>query len=220
MIRRLLLLATFAVVSAACAGDDPHGAIDRVVVGVEASGCGLEPTFGTGVAVAFRDEVLIVTSAHTVAGSSDVSLWRDARVPIPADVVAFDGARDVAVLRAPAIGIGRELQDPAVDVDGTAVVWSPDVGLESFDTSVTRLLRVTIEDIYVEDIVERRAFEFDGVITAGDSGAPVLDDTGAVLGIVYARSRERGVGFAVSTTELRPVLAAASDSPTDTGRCI
>ena len=85
---------------------------------------------------------------------------------------------------------------------------------------VTRLLRVTIEDIYVEEIVERRAFEFDGAITAGDSGAPVFDDSGAVLGIVYARSRERGVGFAVSTTEIRPVLAAVSDSPVDTGRCI
>ena len=78
----------------------------------------------------------------------------------------------------------------------------------------------TIEDIYIEDVVERRAFEFDGAITAGDSGAPIFGETGDVLGIVYARSRERGVGFAVSTTEIRPVLDSITDSRADTGRCI
>ena len=43
-----------------------------------------------------------------------------------------------------------------------------------------------------------------------------------VGGRIYAKAtdRERGVGFAVSTTEIRPVLAAASDSPIDTGPCI
>ena len=49
---------------------------------------------------------------------------------------------------------------------------------------------MTIEDIYIEDVVERRAFEFDGAITAGDSGAPIFGETGDVLGIVYARSRD------------------------------
>ena len=47
-----------------------------------------------------------------------------------------------------------------------------------------------------------------------------LGETGDVLGIVYARSRERGVGFAVSTTEIRPVLDSITDSRADTGRCI
>ena len=77
-----------------------------------------------------------------------------------------------------------------------------------------------IKDIYIEDVVERRAFEFDGAVTAGDSGAPIFGETGDVLGIVYARSRERGVGFAVSTTEIRPVLDSITDSRADTGRCI
>tara|TARA_Y100001954_G_scaffold14654_1_gene13827 strand:- start:169 stop:507 length:339 start_codon:yes stop_codon:yes gene_type:complete len=112
------------------------------------------------------------------------------------------------------------MSEPSTGATATAVAWSPDVGLESFDTTITRLLRVTIEDIYIEDVVERRAFEFDGAITAGDSGAPIFGETGDVLGIVYARSRDRGVGFAVSTTEIRPVLDSIADSRAETGRCI
>ena len=46
------------------------------------------------------------------------------------------------------------------------------------------------------------------------------DGPGDVLGIVYARSRDRGVGFAVSTTEIRPVLDSVTASRADTGRCI
>ncbi|MEM8709064.1 MAG: serine protease [Actinomycetota bacterium] len=217
-------LAAFVVAVAlgatACASDDPVGANDLVVVGVAADGCGLEPAFGTGVAVDHAGEVLVVTSAHTVAGATEVSLRRATGIPLPATVVAFDPDRDVAVIRADSVRVGRPIAEPAAGAPATAVVWSPDVGLESFDTSITRLLRVTIEDIYVEDIVERRAFEFDGVITAGDSGAPVFAEDGDVLGIVYARSRSRGVGFAVSTTEIRPVLDTVTDRRADTGPCI
>mgnify|MGYP003330835102 CR=1 FL=1 len=71
-----------------------------------------------------------------------------------------------------------------------------------------------------EDSVERLAFEFDGAITAGDPGAPIFGETGDVLGVVYARNRERSVGFAVSTTEIRPVLDSVTDSRADTARCI
>ncbi|MEM8709217.1 MAG: serine protease [Actinomycetota bacterium] len=214
------VLSLLALVGAACASDDPTGALGLVVVGVAAEGCGLEPAFGTGVAIEHEGEILVVTSAHTVAGADVVSLRRTTDIPIPARVVAFDPDLDLAVIRAGAIRVGRQLADPAEGDDALAVVWSPDVGLASFDTQVTRLLRVTIEDIYVEDTVERRAFEFAGTITAGDSGAPVFDDSGAVLGIVYARSRDRTVGFALSTTEIRPVLDEAGDAHVDTGRCL
>ncbi len=115
---------------------------------------------------------------------------------------------------------GRPISDPSTGAAATAAAWSPDVGLESFDTTITRLLCVTIEDIYIEDGVERRAFEFDGAITTGDSGTPIFGETGDVLGIVYARSRERGVGFAVSTPGIQPVLDSVTDSRADTGRCI
>lgn len=115
---------------------------------------------------------------------------------------------------------GRPISEPSTGAAATAVAWSPDVGLESFDTTITRLLCVTIEDTYIEDVVKRRAFEFAGAITAGDSGASIFGETRDVLGIVHARSRERGVGFAPSTTEIQPVLDSVTDSRADIGRCI
>ena len=49
-----------------------------------------------------------------------------------------------------------------------------------------------IADIYVEDLSERRGLEFDIEIVPGYSGAPVFDCSGAVLGVVYARSHDGG----------------------------
>jgi S1-C subfamily serine protease len=89
------------------------------------------------------------------------------------------------------------------------------------DTEVTRLLRVTIEDIYVEGEHERRAFEIAATVVRGDSGAPVIADDGSILGVVYARSRDRGgVAFAVSAIEIDDLLAATGTEPVDPDRCV
>ncbi len=220
MSARIALEAALTLAAVACGIDDPLTAVDWVVIGVAADCCSLEPAFGTGVAVIHGDQVLVVTTAHTVAGSDEVSLRQPLGLAVPAEVVAFDPDRDVAVIRANEMRYGRPMSEPSTGAAATAVAWSPDVGLESFDTTITHLLRVTLEDIYIEDVVERRAFEFDGAITAGDSGAPIFCETGDVLGIVYARSRERNAGFPSSTPEIRPVLDSVTDSRADTGRCI
>ena len=62
----------------------------------------------------------------------------------PAEVIAFDPDRDIAVIRADEMRYGRPMSGPSTGAAATAVAWSPDVGLESFDTTITRLLRITV----------------------------------------------------------------------------
>ena len=54
----------------------------------------------------------------------------------------------------------------------------------------------------------RPGLEVAASIDPGDSGAPVLDTRGRVLGVVYARSRDRAdTAWAVDASAVRSLLA-------------
>jgi S1-C subfamily serine protease len=86
--------------------------------------------------------------------------------------------------------------------------------------TVTRRIRVSIEDIYVDDIVERGAIEIDAEVVRGDSGGAVIRADGEVIGLIYATSRSRAAGFALNDDELRAVLDATAEAPVDSGPCL
>lgn len=218
--RTLVGFVAAALTLVGCAADDPIGDAADAAVGVRAAGCALVDGLGTGALVFDGERTVVVTSAHTVAGSDTITIERgEQRSEV--DLLAIEPTLDLAVLRAPAwSGAGRPLVDPAVGRAGRLAVWTADDGVSVAATEITRLLRVTIEDIYVEGEYERRSFEIEAAIDRGDSGAPVVADDGGVFGIVYARSRDRGgVGFAVSATEIDPFLATAGNTAVDSGRC-
>lgn len=198
-------------------------------VGLRASGCGLTNSLGSGVAVA--QPGLVVTVAHTVAGSEKVTVIDATGAEHRATVIAFDpgadlAALDVPTLASPALSIGR-VATGAV----TTLRWRPDDGVTHAEATITRRLGITIEDIFVEREVRRTGMELDAHIVVGDSGGPVIDTAGNVVGIVYANSKSRAnTGFATDDEELRKLLAAidlstvglkpASAERVDTGRCI
>lgn len=221
---KLLLLGVWlaaAVVAASCAADDPVGDAADAAVGVRATGCGLVDRLGTGALVDAGDRDLIVTSAHTVAGAASITVERHTRRS-EVELLAIDPERDIAVLSTPGwTEPGRRLDTtPSRGEAARLAVWNPDESMSVSETTITRLLRVTIEDIYVEGEYERRAFELDATVIPGNSGGPVVADDGSVLGIVYARSRARGgVAFAVSAVEVADVVADAGTDPAEPGRC-
>ena len=204
----------------ACTGDDPTDSPADAAIGVRATGCGLVDSLGTGAVISSDDRTLIVTSAHTVAGSHTITVERG-RSSAAVELVALDPERDLAVLTAPGWSDpGRVLSAPEQNAAAHLAVWNPGEEISVADTEITRLLRVTIEDIYVVGEYERRAFEVAATVVRGDSGAPVVADDGSVYGIVYARSRERdGVAFAVSSVEIDDLLSRTGVAAVDSGRC-
>lgn len=69
------------------------------------------------------------------------------------------------------------------------LTWSRDDGVTYDEVNVSKRLLVTIEDIYVEETVERRGIEVLGDVDVGDSGGAVLSSAGDVIGIIHAQSR-------------------------------
>lgn len=187
-------------------------------VGVVAEGCGLTATLASGVVVERPGQV--VTVAHAIAGATSISVVDHADRVHRATVRSFDKDRDLAVLDVPGLDVPALDRSEGVVGPGSTLIWSRDGGVAHDDVEVSKRLVVTIEDIYVEEIVERQAIEVRSDISTGHSGGAVLSPTGDVIGIIYARSRTRsGVGFATASSELDAVLGALADTTVANGRC-
>lgn len=191
-------------------------------VGIEATGCGLQPAIGSGAVVA--EPGLVVTVAHAVAGSDQITVIDHAGVRHDAELRLLDPASDVAVLQVDALQAEPlSLGSTTAPVDGHLLARGRRDNVAEVPVTLTRRIVVTIEDIYTEVEVERTAFELDGKVEPGDSGGVVVVD-GVAVAMVYAKARNvDGVGFALDEKELADAIEAAGNAtpgPIDSGRCV
>ncbi len=187
---------------------------------VVGQGCGPVGLIGSGFA---PQPDVAVTAAHVVAGATATEVVRPDGQRLPARVVAFDSAKDLAVLRVD--GLGQEPLTLGRAVPGTpaAVFGYPGGGS-----------RLEVSPAVVEARDTARVESFDGArsslreilrlrsrLEAGDSGAAVVDGAGSVVGVAFAVSTVRpDLAFAVSSTELQPLLERPLEAPVSTGACL
>ncbi len=192
--------------------------VSRSTVKVVGESCGRIQE-GTGFVV---DADLVVTNAHVVAGEDATRLERSDGTTVDATVVAFDPARDLALLRAPTIRRPPlEIGDTAVGGRG-AVFGHPGGGpLRLAPFRVGDRASATGTDIYDRGRVERDVLFLSAALRPGDSGSALIDRRGRVVGVAFAIAPDKpDVAYALSTRELRSTLAAPRVSRVDTGSCV
>ncbi|MDV2477478.1 MarP family serine protease [Rhodococcus zopfii] len=167
----------------------------------------------------------VMTNAHVVAGTTAVTV-ETAEGPLDAEVVLFDPAVDVAILAVPGLS-----SEPLLFADGTAesgtsaiVLGYPGGG--PYTASAARVresLQLQGPDIYRAGTVEREVYTVRGSIRQGNSGGPLVDEEGRVLGVVFgAAVDDTDTGFALTADEVSRQLAMAGSSviAVETGACI
>jgi S1-C subfamily serine protease len=167
----------------------------------------------------------VVTNAHVVSGTQAESVQiQGVGRSYDAHVVVFDPERDLAVLSVPGLPaptstLGTDLQRS----DGAVVAGFPLDGPYSLDSARVRdVLTATGDDIYGRPGVSRQVYSLYAEVQPGNSGGPLLSPSGAVVGVVFARSLDDPeTGYALTLDEVRPDLdlAAGSFSPVSTGAC-
>ncbi|MFT4218926.1 MAG: MarP family serine protease [Microbacterium sp.] len=203
--------------------DDPKllaaGASVARVSGV-AYGCGTTST-GSGFVVASNR---VVTNAHVVAGVDTPVVELPNEPARDGRVVYFDPVDDIAVIAVDVDAAPLELAK-TLDAGSPAVVQGYPYG-GSFRTvaaGVTWTGRSVVDDIYGERGEQRAVYALDAEVNPGNSGGPVLTTDGDVAGVVFAKDSVRAhVGYAMTTAELRPVVAALDDATqrVSTGACL
>jgi S1-C subfamily serine protease len=197
------------------------GSVVRVVG--QACGLGIE---GSGWVAA---PGLVVTNAHVIAGESgDTFVEAGSGDPgVQATAVVFDPRNDIAVLRVPGLG-PPPLRIAAAAAVGTqaAILGYPLDG--PFDAQPARMGSTQLtstDDAYGQGPVVRLISSLRGLVRPGNSGGPLVDRSGSVIGTVFASMTDAPIdapsGFSVPNSVLRPLLAraVASTGQVSSGHC-
>jgi S1-C subfamily serine protease len=190
------------------------------VRGTNSCGRGIE---GSG--FVYADDRLM-TNAHVVAGVDDpqVVVGDDS---IDAKVVFYDSDLDIAVLAfdsdaIPALPFTGD-DDPGQPKEPVAILGYPQDGpfdIESGRIRAKQTLRSP--DIYGDGAVIRDVFSIRGLVRPGNSGGPIVDSAGDVVGIVFAASvTDDDTGYALTADQVRDAAdeGRVSDTEKSTEGC-
>jgi S1-C subfamily serine protease len=153
-----------------------------------------------------------VTNAHVVAGSNSVEIDTPNGDRHTARVVLFDPDADLAVLFSPGLSLRPLLVVDSTPVRGTggAVIGYPGGGAEKVvPAAVSGTESATGYNIYGDTRVTRQIEVLAAQVIPGNSGGPIVNVGGQVIGVVFAASTtESNVGYALTIPEVYPDLQA------------
>jgi S1-C subfamily serine protease len=177
---------------------------------------------GSGFAVA---DDLIATNAHVVAGEGRgrTKVLRPDGSQLPAVVVVFDPNRDLALLRV--TGLGETPLSRAVGTVGeTGAVYGHPNGQDKLALApalIAQNVTAVGRDLYDSHQISRDVYILSSVLHPGDSGAPLVNHDGAVLGVAFAIAPDRPTtAYALASSELDGVLRQPMGAVVSTGPCL
>ena len=171
---------------------------------------------------------LVMTNAHVVAGTDETGVEitrRNRIVELEAEVVLYDPQVDVAVLRVPDLDAEPLQFDPAPAQPGedSVVVGYPlDGPFTATAGKVRQQINLKGPDIYEAGEVTRDVYTIRAVVRSGNSGGPMIDTQGNVIGVVFGAALDnQETGFVLTVAQVAPAVQAAANATreVDTGPC-
>jgi S1-C subfamily serine protease len=168
----------------------------------------------------------LMTNAHVVAGVDDpqVIVGDD---DLDARVVFYDSDLDIAVLdfdsgSVPSLPFTGE-DTEAGPKDPIAILGYPQDGPFDIETGRIRSVQsLRSPDIYGDGAVIRDVYSLRGLVRPGNSGGPIVDSAGRVVGVVFAASvTDDETGYALTAGQVAGAAdeGRVSETASSTGDC-
>ena len=182
------------------------------VVKVASLGCGGIVT-GSGFPVGGG---YVVTNAHVVSGTSSHTIQKPDGSTMRATVVLFDPERDVAVLYVPGYSVaGLTFGSARRGTEGAVIGYPGGLSEKVVAAVVDGSVAAQGRDIFNQNLVTRQIFVLQASVHPGNSGGPLIDMQGHVLGMVFATSAsDPNQAYALTDDEIAPDIRDAEANPT------
>ncbi len=211
---------------------DPVAAVAQVgpqVVNINTK-LGYNNAVGAGTGIVIDPNGVVLTNNHVISGATDISAFSvaDGRT-YGVDVVGYDRSQDIAVLQlrgagglpSAAIGGGVTVGEPVVAMGNTGGQGGTPRALAGKVVAVGQTVQASDALTGAEETLNG-LIQFDAAIQPGDSGGPVVNNAGQVVGINTAASEnfqlsQGGQGFAIPIGQAMSVVGqirSGGGSPT------
>jgi S1-C subfamily serine protease len=169
----------------------------------------MEEVEGSGSGVLITPDGYVVTNNHVVEGANSLEVSLAGSQHETAEIIGRDPATDLAVIRIPGSGLptARLGDSDRVAVGQVAIAIGNPLGFQSTVTAgvisaLGRSLR-TRSGRLVENVIQT-----DAALNPGNSGGPLVDSRGLVIGINTAMIQfAQGICFAIPVNTVRWVVA-------------
>lgn len=154
----------------------------------------------------------VLTNAHVVAGTDEVVV-ETLSGELDAEVVRFDPDTDAAVLAVPGLRapvLPLALQPAETGTNALVLGYPLDGPYTASAARVREQIKLRGPDIYNERTVVRDVYTVRALVRSGNSGGPLLNESGEVLGMVFGAAVDDGeTGFVLTGDEIADDIAAA-----------
>ena len=166
----------------------------------------------------------VMTNAHVVAGANSVTVESSGN-PYDATVVSYDPTTDIAILSVPHLPAGPLAFANAPVTSGTEAIvmgYPGGGGFMATPARVRELIELNGPDIYRNATINREVYTVRANVEQGNSGGPLIDLNGQVIGVVFgAAVDDNDTGFVLTAKEVAAQLAHIGDTtPVSTGACV
>ncbi|MBD0338782.1 MAG: trypsin-like peptidase domain-containing protein [Thermoleophilia bacterium] len=166
---------------------------------------------GVGSGWVYDDDGHVVTNQHVVGGTDEVTVVFEDGTEVPATVVGADPSTDVAVLKleegheAPVLPLGST---SSLKLGDTVIAIGSPLGLQG--TVTAGIVSGLGRDIRApNEFTIAGAVQTDAALNHGNSGGPLLDSSGRVVGmnaqIASETGANTGIGYAIPVETVKRI---------------
>ncbi|MCL2222630.1 MAG: trypsin-like peptidase domain-containing protein [Oscillospiraceae bacterium] len=138
-----------------------------------------------------------------------------------ARIVGFEATNDVALLKINATGLNPAILGDSDDIRVGERVYAVGNPLGDLAYTMTEGIISALDRVVTVDRITINAFQFSAAVNRGNSGGPIYNQRGEVIGIVTAkviRGNVEGIGFAIPINDAVEIATALIEDGYISGR--